>query len=428
MWSDRLMDRKLLKKIFRDIWRIDRVAYPKVRVLTVAHDTDRSYRHAGKWYAPMIDTIEDDLRELNVPCVSVARVISEIKGDKAYGRVLSPEGGFARALIGKRLKGLLRRGAYPFSHQERAVWRDVLQATGARIALAIQPSREMCSACHELGVWVADVQHGVIGQAHPWYGAAFRRDDPPEQLPSAFLVWDQESADVIQSWAGPSGPEVHVVGNRWLSRFIRSAPDDGLVQDALTRFSAASPQGDAKPTILVTLSWGTVDIPNGFITDALCKVIQQTSSQYRWMLRLHPNQVNGFATHEGDRFPGFFERELKGHADWRAATEAPLPAVLRMTDLHICWNSSSCIEAAMLGIRSALLDPELREGGQWSDYYSVYKAMGMVTLVDDAEQDIKAWISNSLRLPKLPPTQQRDDECYARLLNEMARGAKPVLA
>lgn len=419
------MDLKLLKKLLRDVWRIDDVAYPHVKVLTVAHDTDRSYLYEGRWYSPVMDTIEDDLREQGVSCVSVARVISEIKGDKAYGHVLSPEGGFARALIGKRIKSLFQRGRYAFSWQERAVWRSVLLATGARFALAIQPSREMCSACHELGVWVADVQHGVIGQAHPWYGATFRQDDPPEQLPSAFLVWDEESAQVIRSWASPSGPTAHIIGNRWLSRFSAARAGDGLVNSALERFTAASPPAANKPAILVTLSWGTVAIPNGFITEALCNVIRQTADRYRWMVRLHPNQINGFATHEGDRFPVFCERELKGAVDWEASTQAPLPAVLRETDLHICWNSSSCIEAAMLGIRSALLDPDLRAGGIWEHYYASYRASGMVDLVDDRESDIQNWITKSLRVNKTPPSQQRDDAGYREVLQHISQGISP---
>ncbi len=421
------MDRKLLKKLFRDVWRIDRVSYPQMPVLTVAHDTDRSYLHNGQWYSPLIDTIEDDLRAQGVSCVSVARVISEIKGDKAYGYVVSPEGGFARALLGKRLKGLLQRGRYPFSWQERAIWHDILQATGARFALAIQPSREMCSACHELGVWVADVQHGVIGQAHPWYGASFRRDDPPEQLPSAFLVWDEDSADVIRSWAQPGGPAAHIIGNRWLARFGKAALDDALVQSALQRFSAAMPPATGKPSILVTLSWGATDIPNGFVADALCEVMRRTSSQYRWLIRLHPNQINGFATQEGERFPDFYDRELKGHADWQAATRAPLPAVLRKTDLHICWNSSSCIEAAMLGIRSALLDPQLREGARWADYYASYRASGMVEVIDPTEAAIMSWIAKSLPVSRTPPNQERDNACYARLLQQVAQGIPPVM-
>ena len=414
-----MIDQKLLKKIFRDMWRIDQRQYPRASVLTVAHDTDRSYLYEGKWYAPLIDTIEDDLRARGASCVSVARIISNIKGEKAYGTVVSPEGGFARALIGKKLKGLLNSRRYPFSRQEYDIWRNILEATGVRFALAIQPSREMCSACHELGVWVADVQHGVIGQSHPWYGASFRHEDPPEQLPSAFLVWDQESADVITNWSQGMGPTVHTIGNRWLSRFMHADPDDGLVTSAMERFVTASPSGPPKPSILVTLSWGSFNIPNGFVCDALCNVIRETSSQFRWMLRLHPNQINGFATHEGERFPSFFERELRGHADWKAATEAPLPAVLRETDLHVSWNSSSCIEAAKIGIRSAMLDPELGEGKLWSGYYSSYKADGIVELIDPEETAIKSWLTKSFGAPKVAISLQSDDACYSQIIQQI---------
>lgn len=410
------MDKSIVVKILRDSIRIDRIRYPKTKVLTLAHDNDRSLSHNGRWYSPLIDTIEDDLRAQNVNCVSVARIISRIKGDLAYGNVFSPEGAFARALLAKRLAGVLNRGAYPYSNMEEAVWGDILDQTGAEKVFGIQPSREMCVACHKRGVWVADVQHGVIGESHPWYGTRFRSQDPTEWLPDAFIVWDAGSAAVIDPWAAPKGIRTIVTGNRWVARFLSRRPEDQLVSELFSRYESGAADGGAKPSILITLSWGNHDIPNGFLPEALCEVIRDTASQYSWKVRLHPNQLSGFATHEGGLFREFFEKNLKGHVEWEGATRSALPVVLRHTDVHISWNSSVSIEAAQMGVRTALLDPGLCDPKKRGDYYEYYRNKGMIDFVQADRDDIMQWLGENVGSKQAPEHFGPYDEAYSGLL------------
>lgn len=415
------MDHSIIKKIIRDCFRIDRINYGRAPVLTVAHDNDRSLLHNGKFYSPLIDTMEDDLARRGVASISIARIISTIKGELAYGRVLSPEGAFARSLLFKRLRGVLVRGRYPYSSSEEAIWGRILDQTGAGKVFGIQPSRELCVACHKRDIWVADVQHGVIADTHPWYGAAFRAGDPVEQLPSAFLCWDPGSARVISPWATPKGIATEVIGNRWLSRFARPSADDALVHELAGAFGR--PLADsARPTILLTLSWGCDNIPNGHIAQGLESVIRATSQRYRWLIRLHPNQLRGFATHEGPDFMRYFEQALQGHAQWDQPSAAPLPVVLGESALHISWNSSVCIEAAQMGIRSALLNPVLRDPRLCGDYYSYYREAGMVDLIDEGAPSITAWIENNIASRGAPEAFHASDAAYRRILDAIAVG------
>ena len=55
------MDTAILGKIVKDCFRVDRIDYSQANVLTIAHDNDRSLFYEGKWYSPLINTIEDDL-------------------------------------------------------------------------------------------------------------------------------------------------------------------------------------------------------------------------------------------------------------------------------------------------------------------------------------------------------------------------------
>jgi hypothetical protein len=414
------MDTAIVSKIVRDSFRWDKIDYPRADILTVAHDNDRSLWYKGSWYSPLIDTMEDDLRKRSIACVSVARIISRIKGNIAYGRVYSPEGAFARALVGKRLKGLFCRNAYAYSNMEESVWGEILDRVRPRRVFGIQPSRELCAACRKRGIWVADVQHGVISRGHPWYGEDFRGQDPLEHLPNAFLCWDFGSQAVIDSWAVAKGLSTILTGNRWIVRFVMSNREDQLIQCLCRQFSSRKANPTRNPAILVALSWGEVNIPNGFMIDALSDVIRATSDRYHWCLRLHPNQLNGFATHEAGRFEKFFLSKLQGHVEWEITTRSALPLVLQQSDLVIAWNSSVSIEAAQMGIRSALLDPRLRAVGKFADQYNYYCLKGMISLIEGRIDIIQSWIVSALQHVKIPENFDLHNDNYDRLIEFLA--------
>lgn len=415
------MDYNIVKKIARDIFRVDSHTYPAAPILTIAHDNDRSLFHAGKYYSPLIDTIEDDLRARGIECVSVARIISAIKGELSYGRTFSADGGFARALVAKRVKQAIFRAAYPYSSLEQNVWGNILDSTGAKKVFGIQPSRELCVACHQRGVWVADVQHGVIADTHPWYGERFRAGDPVEWLPNAFLCWDFGSQKVIEKWAKAKAISTFVIGNRWLARFAARSSSDQLVEELFREYERR--QATAKlhqKTILVSLSWGLADIPNGFITQGLMEAIKRTLNRFTWLIRLHPNQLKGFASDEGPKFRKFFCEQLSEKVEWEETTRAPLPVVLTRTDLHISWNSSVSIEAAQLGIPTALLDPKLRSANHWGDYFAYYRENGLIDLVKETEESILEWIGRNLESKHNPENYAFFNDEYEKLLSFLA--------
>lgn len=422
------MDLSIIAKIARDVLRWDRLEYPRSSILTLAHDNDRSLLYQGRWYSPLVDTLEDDLGIRGVRCLSVARIISRIKGEQAYGSVVSPEGAFARALLGKRLVAAFSRGRYAYSTMEERIWAKILDATGARAVVGIQPSRELCVASRGRGVWIADVQHGVISESHPWYGAQFRADDPEEQLPNAFLCWDFGSQEVIDQWAkSKSDVRTIVTGNRWVRRFLWPQSTDAMAQSLLNTYQERKPDSLGRPTILVALSWGDINIPNGFMVDALRDVIKSTANKYQWLVRLHPNQLNGFATHEGRKFRDYFRRNLQGYTEWESTTKFPLPLVLAQVDLHISWNSSVSIEAAQMGIRTALMDPRLRSAEQKGDYYDYYRRIGKIDLIEATFDSISSWIQYNLGTRTEPEDFKPYDVEYNGVLDKLVAMNEKVL-
>jgi hypothetical protein len=91
--------------------------------------------------------------------------------------------------------------------------------------------------------------------------------------------------------------------------------------------------------------------------------------------------------------------------------------VLRHVDLNISWLSSVCIEASQMGIRSALLNPLLRNADEIGDYYEYYRGTGMVELVEETEQSILDWIRRTLSRDSAPEDYSAFDREYSRLLD-----------
>jgi hypothetical protein len=411
------MDGQIILKIFRDVFRTDSNKYPSADVLTLAHDNDRSLELNGRWYSPLINTIEDELGLYEIKCVSIARIISRIKGNRAYGRVYSPEGAFARALVLKRICGLINKTRYPYSKAEERIWTEILKQTGVRHVIGIQPSRELCVACRERGIWVADVQHGVIADEHPWYGEKYRATDPTEWLPNAFLVWDYGSTLPLSKWAFKKGIDVNPIGNRWVARFQNPSPTDKHLQEIILKHAPAKKRNVNNKTILVTLSWGNKEIPNWFLHEEVCRLIKKTADEFNWLLRLHPNQINGFATDEGRRFKKFFDLHLNGAVEWETTTRSPLPIILAQSDLHISWNSSVAIEAAQMGVKSALMDPRLQFK---NGYFRHLRSIGMVSLVKPSELEMENWISENRELKGVPLEITQYNQNYKNLIENIA--------
>ena len=394
------MDFKIIYKVLIDSIKIDSIKLPKCDVLTFACDNDRYIKHDGKMYSPLINTVEDRLNQQGITCVSISRIASTIKGALSHGCVYSPEGAFSRAMLAKRIKNLfISDGKYPFSWMEVKIWEKILDQTDAKSVIAILPSRELCYVCRQRGIWVCDLQHGVIADEHYWYGIKFRENDPVKWLPNAFLVWDEGSHKVINKWASQKHIDVIMVGNPWIERFRNKLKADSLVDSLKIQYKITKSE---KKNILLSLSWGGHGLENKFIHPSLEQLIKDTSDTYNWKIRLHPNQMRGFASDEGREFISYYKKHFEGlNVEWDNSTAMPLPLLLSSVDCHITWVSSVCMEAAYFGIPSLVLCPKLRQGGAFESYYNYLVDLGYVDKLDSDYNVIKEWIGRK-SVAKMP--------------------------
>jgi hypothetical protein len=374
-------------------------------VLLVCNDADRNLLSRGVWYAPILDTIQSDLLRRKISCLGIARILSQIRGVRAYGLVYAQDGPFLRGATEKILRQkLLRR--YRYSTIEERCWGRILDETMPKFVIGILPSRELCCAAHRRNIPVADLQHGVINQAakrtlknqtgcsDDYYSLAIRRYEPKTWVPDYALCWDRCTAKGFESWAFAALKTVPVViGNPWFDRFRHAEKEDSLVQNLISDSSVSNQAAySPKPLILVTLQWGRSEIPNGIISDELIECIKETSDKYNWHIRLHPNQIKGMAAEEMPAFLRIFKEQLASHSNWKWATYSPLPAVLSRTRLHVTWYSSTVIDAAVYGIPSCLLNQELRPGGKLEGAFSGIIESGLACIVANDKLALNDWI------------------------------------
>lgn len=369
-------------------------------VLLIRHDHDCGYNFNGKPYAQFIDSLGELISKQNLTLKTIATPFSKLTGEKAFNSPVSyNRAALFHTLIGKTTGLLLGRskGEKIAGKLRTNLWLKMLDKAKPRVVIGIQPDNYACRASKKMGIPVYDLQHGVIEGEIIYYGEKFRKNSPPEDLPTGILCWDNPSTSEIKKWSDKKGVEVLIIGNPWFMRFIDQRDDDVLVKE----FKDIKPIfKESKPVILVSLQWG-LDVYyknpgfNMVMIDELEKVILETANSYNWMLRLHPVQLRG---KEGGKALEYLDRTFGklDSVEWKKSSSLPLPLVLKQTDLHITDMSTTVIEAAWLGIKSALLNICICPGGIFEDLYIFERTNGLADVLKHDEKLIRKWIENNI--------------------------------
>lgn len=372
--------------------------------LIVRHDVNCGYFYNGERYAQLTDTLVELLAEKGITSLVVAKPFSVYWLSKACNNPLVFNRSFLFSYTATKLRLIFGFGKIKVAGKGEKVWYQILQKSKPRVVIGIQPDGGLCYSAKKMGIKVFDLQHGIIGDDHWWYGKRAKNDMDSEFLPDGFLCWDKGSAVSLRSWAYRKGIEVWVVGNPWVKRFFNKKEGDVLVESAIRDATIFI---EKKPTVMVSLQWGLYEHYyegtdfNGIMCSGLEEAIKDTADIYNWMLRLHPIQLH-YDNREGiiNYLVSVFGN-LKG-VEWEKTSLLPLPLALLSADLHITDMSTVVIEASWLGIRSALLNPHLNKGGKIQRLFSEERRLGYAEWVERDCESIKSWISGKISLPKLP--------------------------
>jgi hypothetical protein len=199
-------------------------------------------------------------------------------------------------------------------------------------------------AARRRGIPVADLQHGIQGPHHVAYG---RWSNVPPQgyelLPDEFWVWGEAEARAIEAWQPGTTHRVVRTGNAWLQIWRQGTMS--FVADAVAAAGRTRASSQRPHHVLFSVTWG---VPAQHDADVLEALARLPDSYFIWV-RLHPLQARA---RSGIR--AMLQRSLPGRYELDAATDLPLPAVLRAVDLNLTHCSTTVIEAAAWGIRTVI--------------------------------------------------------------------------
>jgi hypothetical protein len=218
-------------------------------------------------------------------------------------------------------------------------------------------------AARKRHVLSADYQHGVQGKLHYAYGswASF----PPggyELLPDVFLTWSMAEKLAIDQWASPTPHRSIVVGN-----LLTEHVQNRLASHARNYRDSLRSLGK-KPWVLYSLQ-------NFIPPDWIWQAIRDSSTELKWLIRLHPQYPNlRRVVHEKLGTGSTIDYDLD------QASLLPLPLLLANIAVHVTGNSSVVLEALQAGKPSIVIDHYGKE------YYADLIASGTVTTASDPRQ------------------------------------------
>jgi hypothetical protein len=210
------------------------------------------------------------------------------------------------------------------------------------------PEQAFCLACREAGIFSVEIQHGVQGVTHAAYGAW---DALPtggfSTLPSAYWCWTAEAAKTINAWAAKAGikPGAFVGGDAWLATWQDSV--DAVTKKVDSDLMRLGAGGQPGIDVLLALSCVGQVVP-----PVLHEALVAAPSSWRSWTRLHPvnqpRQMKALFSEAAEL--GITTERLN------AATQAPLPGLLKWMDVQVVVGPSTVImQAAQLGVPSVVI-------------------------------------------------------------------------
>lgn len=402
------------------------------------HDFTRNYNYKGLQYSSLIDSLNELFLKKGMKPLTIARPYSVIPPENSFGEVFTVNGGFARArfadLIFNKLLGFFSSKSQKKDYFQKLWWERIIKKIAPKMIIGVEPFKEICLAARTLGIPVFDVQHGIIActpSAH--FYRLIHRDPFQAGWPDFIIARDSNTHD----WLGLNRSQ-HVqslhIGHPWLSRFsAKNITEDQLVLEALNSIK----KENDKPVILYSLQH--LRDANGYphsyahLPDILERYIKSESGEkYNWWIRLHPillsepnySIVTNLLSEKFGTCPNI---------QWESPTNAPLPCVLRFTNLHFTRDSSLTSEAALFGVKTGILD----KSDNWGLIEEAFRreiSDGMATIlnVDDPselvsfiEMSLTSDVKHSENLTLLK--QSENFELFADLMQEYVEGRTDLI-
>ncbi len=383
----------------------------KCDVLFISRDSDRPFIFDGRYYSPLIDSLQVDLQKLKFQSLSIALPYSTKIHNETFGMVLQFNLRYLVAELKDILISFLLCSSVRRSRSE--FWKKILKLTSAKVVISIHPNRDLIVVCRNLNVGVFDLQHGVISGEN-YYSKKVWEVDPENVVFPDFLLWDRSSANKLQRLLVPYSPVSYIIGNPWIRRLHGKNESDIFINNLKLEIESKITK---KHCVLLTLQYGKgiIDIEDT-ITDYLVEIIHAMRVDCQWLIKLHPAQCIGKEYENAIIFLNNKFKNLRDVVEWEASSKSPLPILMQLSTLHVTFNSGSAIEASKMGLYTGLLDRRYELMEKW---FGDYMKCGLIEILPEDNIEVISWIYNKSKRTSLIDQPIDEDYGFAKFISDI---------
>lgn len=357
----------------------------QVDILFLCHDNSRSVIIEGLRYAPIIDTIIDDLGS-DISSLTFALPFSLHFGKTCHGNVVMYNGVLFWAYLSRLL--LSRTLGLEDVKNDPVVkaWRSILNQINPKIILGVNPSPELCIVAKERNIFVGDVQHGIIAPGN-YYDLNKRENINQAGWPSMIYCWNQYSKDFIDFNLSPYVQSEVIghparfsnAGKKLLHSDEKNSSEDHFT--ALVTLTSICPENHINDKIFKDIG----------IPSSLVNFIRKYGSFCNWKIRLHPAQISNRKNQVYIRLGEIFMDAP--NVSWVDCNDESILSSLSKSTVHITYNSAAAREAELFNIKTALLDEDEES---MNLYFGDMLKNGKVKMISpDNYKEFQQWILES---------------------------------
>lgn len=322
----------------------------KADILFLCHDNHRYVDVDGRKYAPLIDTIIDDLGE-TISTVTMAMPFSRYFGPSCHGNTVMYNKKFIWVYLKKIFNFLMLSKVDNSEELEISAWRQILKKINPKVIIGSNPSPMLCLAAKEMGIWTADIQHGIIAPGN-YYDINKRLNINQHGWPDAILCWDEYSDGFVRSNLGKyvksvviGHPAVFSIASKKLISGLGHPQNNRLIP-VLVTMTSLCPESQRHDPI-----FKAIRIPQSLVT-----FIKEHGSEFEWNMKIHPARI----INSKKKMNKHLESIFKGYPNvlWDQCNNETVHASLNRCSAHVTFNSASVRDASVLGIRSSVLDTD----------------------------------------------------------------------
>lgn len=365
-------------------------------VLFFCHDVNRPLNLNSKAYSPLIDSLREDFLNRGLSCRSIAYPWSSLTRSKAIGEPVSFNMDYLCFLLINKLLAIIGKkesiGKNPYV--------KILQKSKAKLVLTIGSPKELALVARESGVFHVELLHGMGYTSIEWGWSELAK----KYLPQGILSLDITSTNTF-SPLKEKNIEIYTIPHPFLKRFnvdkLDSLPAEWMIKNKSTSIYLKH--------ILVSFNWGYAGdhgpyiklaniLNNGLFFDEIGELVREESSIF-WHFRFHPVQLMNPLYKNLRKFMDDFVF-LHPNSEWRETSRVPFPSIAMHCDGNIGMSSTSCYDAAAMGVPSLMLCPNLQKGAIHQDWFVDLENEFYVTKAKVSKEMLSRWVHQTQKMKK----------------------------